>query len=177
MPRPPILLGQTIQNQWLVQHIPHRIRAVLPGIPMRSPWFLNLSGHMHLDPFSWRCVGNSMWEGRLTAIRWLILFVGISANRQLQPIVAEMKHPQFDVRIDRFTGGRLLSPTTPEGRTLAQVYAGCSKATAHPTEGTNHPDTSEIALAGALHIVLPHLESTIYAANGLDLRNFCLKGP
>lgn len=158
------------QERWLIEHIPHRIRAVLPGLPMHAPWNLmrkKLVLETIDDQIAFRCTGNSVWEGRMTAMRWLILFVGIQEEGGFA-IEARLRKPT-DMRIDAIRGGLVLTPSRPEAQKLALIWKGCSQATSHPTQDTNHPDVSERPLAEALEIVIEHLQTTIYSANRRSL--------
>jgi hypothetical protein len=140
------------------------------GIRMRAPWTLasvslgrsNVQQHLAL----W-CLLNSNWEGRLTAMRWLIMFLGISGNASTQtqgvPKWTELHKDGKDSRIDMFDGGELFPIPSRDADALALIWKGCSKATSHPTEGSNHPDVTEGPLGDALHIVIDHLQKTIYA--------------
>ena len=105
----------------------------------------------------------------MTAMRWLIMFVGVSGVRHA-PAEAKMRLPT-DMRIDRLDGGVLFDLSIPEASVLEKVWRGCSQATSHPTQDTNHPDVSPRSLSVALQIVISHLERTIYAAKGRSLLN------
>jgi hypothetical protein len=162
------------QRQWLAEHIPHRVRAVLPGIPILGNWKPEWNATIETDPITWRCMGNSMWEGRLTSMRWLIMLVGISAKGdKWEPWRPTVYDKDKDVFITRIDGGQgQLFPFDEEGKKLALVWAGCSKATAHPTNRTSHPDVYEPQLAEPLVIVMNHLQETIYAKAGKSLIDF-----
>lgn len=166
--KPAKLLSPQQQEKWLVDHIPHRIRATLYGIPMHPPWDLP---PIHVAPnerLSLRCIANGAWEGRMTALRWLIMFVGIKQDGSGCACEAALG-PASDMRIDGILGGVLFPPSHPDADKLAKVWRGCSQATSHATEGSNHPPVTEPYLAEALHVVIAHLESTIYASNGRSL--------
>jgi hypothetical protein len=80
-----------------------------------------------------------------------------------------------DVFITRIDGGQLrLFPLDDNAKILARVWAGCSKATAHPTNRTAHPKVDEPELAAALTLVVTHLQDTIYAKVGKSLIDFVL---
>jgi hypothetical protein len=160
------------QNQWLKQHITHRIRAVLPGIRyMAAPWDIHLP---LLTDVRLRCLGNSVHEGRHSAMRWLIFFVGLMEQGGVA-IPTKYRTDETDVWIERFEGGVLFDHTTPEAQELAQIYRGCTQATGHPTRDTNHPDIAEPRLSLAMRLILPHLQRTIYNAKGLDLAAVTLR--
>lgn len=171
-PPPPPLLSLDQQRRWLTEHIPHRIRAVLPGIPMVGKWQIAWDARIETQRIVWRCMGNSMWEGRMSAMRWLIEFIGIQ-ERAGGPIETQLR-VSTDMRIDAIQGGVLFSPARTEAIHLAQVWKGCSQATSHPTQSTNHPDVSEKPLASALLIVIEHLEATIYKTNNVSLHAITL---
>jgi hypothetical protein len=61
---------------------------------------------------------------------------------------------------------------------LAKVWKGCSQASGHPTQDTNHPPVNPKALDEALRIIVEHLGRTIYSgglanllAQNLDIVN------
>jgi hypothetical protein len=103
----------------------------------------------------------------MTAIRWLIMLVGIT-DFDGKATTAEFRY-STDVRIDLISGGKVLDKNTTEAQKLALIWRGCSQATSHPTTGTNHPDVEAPKLAEALVIIIEHLQSTIYSANNLSL--------
>lgn len=166
----PRLIDPAKQHDCLVQHIPHRVRAVLPGIPMRGQWALPalIFQGPSVNAVAVRCIGNSIWEGRHTGLRWLIEFVGIIQSAGL-PAAFSLKRGEFDMRIDRMAGGVVIARTSPEAKILAPVWKGCTQASSHPTMDTNHPEIREPILADALHIVVEHLQRTIYAHAGLKI--------
>ena len=103
----------------------------------------------------------------MTAMRWLILFVGV-AGKDKVPVRAQLRLPT-DMRIDRLDGGVPFDLSFPEALVLEKIWRGCSQATSHPTQDTNHPDVTVGPLAEALHIVIDHLQRTVYAAKGRSL--------
>ena len=111
----------------------------------------------------------------MTAMRWLIMFVGVSGEIGV-PMMAQLRLIT-DVRIDRLDGGVPFDLSSPEASVLEKVWRGCSQATSHPTQDTNHPDVTVKPLAKALHIVIAHLERTIYAAKARSLLNDTLTLP
>ena len=171
-PAPPLPLGPKDQEDYLVQHIPHRVRAVLADIPAIGAWRLppllvvNTPTNLIVN----RCYGNGVHEGRLTAMRWLVMFVGITYSDATRgPTVYRLKDPLKDVRIDRMDGGELFEPHRADALILAKVQDGCSKATSHPTIGTNHFKVEPPQLAEALNVVVDHLQRTIYGHKKLRL--------
>ncbi len=168
----PKLLDPTEQQQWLTEHIPCRIGATLPGLPMRHPWLTEAHRVLYssqTSQFLRCCMDNAIAAGRLTAIRWLIMFVGISSDKNKRPLKALLRRQQTDMRIDRIHGGKLYDITSNEATTLALVYVGCSQAMSYPTRCADHPKVDPPELAVALSLVIAHLEQTIYAANNCDL--------
>lgn len=117
-----------------------------------------------------------MWEGRLAAIRWLIMFAGISAvGDNFEPVRPKIHNRNTDVFITQIDGGHMkLFPNGDNAKFLARVWAGCSKATAHPTNGTAHPEIKERELATALETIATHLQNTIYARAEKSLIDFVL---
>src|SRR5437867_220410 len=153
------------QSEWLTMHIPHRVRAAIARLNMeqsllRVKAIIEPQLRTDEDKIYWRCSTDSIWEGRLAATRWLIGFVGIKQDNAGNPAVC--KKVDKDVRIDDFDGGRLLGPSTPEGRLLAAVWKGCSQASSHATNEYGHPSVSDKQdLPEALKIILDHLQKTI----------------
>jgi hypothetical protein len=102
------------QNNWLTVHIPHRVRAAIARLHLEESL-------LHVAPFIdpdrptvqaeiyWSRATDSIWEGRLAAIRWLIEFVGIKQNDDGKPAVSKPNkfHPE-DVWIEYFDGGERL---------------------------------------------------------------------
>lgn len=163
-------LNQAQQESWLQKDIPHRIRAALPGLRIKGPWGVDFSPQA--DPLSNRCVGDSIWEGRLAALRWLISFVGV-VERKGKADRPNLK--KTDVTIGDIVGGVQFSLVSLDAMKLARVWKGCSQGSSHPTVSTNHPRVDEPEQADALLIVIGHLEKTIYVAANLDLRSVTLK--
>jgi len=158
------------QREWLLGHIPYRIRAVLPGIPMKAPWLVQVEPTiMQPRPFPNHCVWAALHEGRLAAMRWLIEFVGIK-EKEGHAVNSKSRSPRVtDAYIDAFPGGILFTPSRVDAQILASLWKGCSQASGHATHGTNHPDVSDRRLAEALTVIIAHLEQTIYRANGINL--------
>jgi hypothetical protein len=168
------------QNEWLTKHIPHRVRAAIARIDMGNSI---LSANTLIDPVLrndedrvyWRCSTDSIWEGRLTATRWLIEFVGIQ-QKGGSAIVYQKKRGSKDVRITDFDGGRLLSPSVSDGPFLASVWKGCSQAASHATNEYTHPSVDDrITLPKALGVLVDHLQNTIYSTAGKKIRDYVLE--
>jgi len=79
-----------------------------------------------------------------------------------------------DVRIDRLDGGILFPTGHLDAMKLGLVWRGCSQATSHPTQDSDHPPIGDDKIAEALEIVIAHLETTIYAHAQADLRKLTL---
>jgi hypothetical protein len=81
------MMDREEQNEWLVKHIPHRVRAATARLQMeKSPLqvqaLIDPEGRDEKDKIYWRCATDSIWEGRLAATRWLIEFVGIKRSEK-----------------------------------------------------------------------------------------------
>jgi hypothetical protein len=167
------------QSEWMTRHIPHRVRAAIARLPrentlLRVRAFINPELRTDEDKIYWRCATDSIWEGRLAATRWLIECVGIQ-DKNGNPIACPRKWKD-DVRIDDFDGGYLLDPSTPEARSLADVWKGCTKASSHATNAYNHPSVDDrTVLPEVLKIVLDHLQNTIYKKAGENIRDYVLE--
>lgn len=150
------------QSEWLVCHIPHRVRAAIAHSDL-SGSILDVKTSIHppqetlQQKINWHCAADSIWEGRLAATRWLIEFVGIKT-----------KH----VSIVHFDGGTPCQDS--ERERLTDVWERCSQASAHPTRKNNRSRLDDKELVNALKIVLRHLQSTIYSHAGLRLRDWVL---
>ena len=163
------LTSKEKQSEWLNQHLPHRLRAGLVGTALLT----NLAGtrvskaagkELHQ-----RCFHNAAWEGRLASVRWLIEFIGVQwDSRQNKPKVPLRSGP-FDVWIEDLDGGVRFDILSPEAVELAKIWKGCSQATAHPTDSSNHPDVSQPQLERAMEIIHRHLDATVFKAAGSEL--------
>ena len=109
-------------------------------------------------------------------MRWLIMLVGISATGEnWEPTRPTILDREKDVFITRIDGGQMqLFPAGDNAKILASVWAGCSKATAHPTNRTAHPKVDEPELAAVLTLIVAHLQSTVYTKAGKSLIDFVL---
>jgi len=106
----------------------------------------------------------------MAAMRWLIYFIGVQ-GRSKKPCPFFLDR-DTDMRIDRLDGGEtydLSDPKRPDAVMLEEIWRGCSQATSHPTEGTNHPNVEPPRLAAALTLVMGHLQKTVYAHKGRSL--------
>jgi hypothetical protein len=98
---------------WFVQHIPHRVRSAFAGTEMlvlklsdccfgkenvRTAGF-DARITSQADSVALHCLDNAVWEGRLTAMRWLIDFVGVRCDKNGKPSRPAQK--PHDCRIDK----------------------------------------------------------------------------
>jgi len=159
------------QSDWLNQHITHRIRAAVAGTPYLEQLLQNASGTTEEKRQKAEfCRDMAMWEGRHAAVRWLIEFVGVVADQSGKPIPSKRRKKKgdfiHDVDISDLPGGNYFDLQDPKAAMLAEVWLGCSKATAHATFGSNHPSIARDRLVEATRIVAAHMEKTIYAKAG-----------
>jgi len=173
-------MDQQEQSKWITTHIPHRVRAAIARLPLEGS-LLRVTASIdpelrtEVDKIYWRCATDSIWEGRLTATRWLIEFVGVKQDRRGNPAVCEKNKFGNDVRIDDFDGGKLLAHSTHEGQLLASVWKGCSQASSHATNAYRHPSVDDrTVLPEVLRIVLDHLQKTIYDKASKNVRDSVL---
>ena len=173
-------MDQHEQSNWITKHIPHRVRAAIARLDMensllRVNTLIDPALTTDEDKIYWRCSTDSIWEGRLAATRWLIEFVGIQQDKNGNPIACPKKWKD-DVRVTDF-GGRLLDPSTPDGRRLADVWKGCTQASSHATNAyPPHPSVDDrTVLPEALKVILDHLQDTIYDKASKKLRDYVLE--
>src|SRR5207245_5941130 len=62
------------EEKWLVQHIPHRVRACLAHLPLQEELVRN-SSEDQKRKITQLCVQSAVHEGRMVGIRWLIEFI------------------------------------------------------------------------------------------------------
>jgi hypothetical protein len=135
---------------------------------MKAPWNIEMGFAPTADSITRRCIGDSVWEGRLGAMRWLILFIGIAEGGGVP--IRPRRHPSgTDVFIDDIQIGAFVDLESRKAQYLARIYKGCSQASGHPTDATNHPNVNERQLVKALTLVIDHLQRTIYAKNKRNL--------
>lgn len=164
----------TKQADWLNQHIPHRIRAALGGTELLEYilYQLPLTAEEKNSKRDF-CRDMAMWEGRHAAVRWMIDFVGINSDKEGKPKPTARrlgKGRKYDVDINDLPGGVYFDLTSSEALVLSKIWQGCSQATSHPTEGSNHPNIEEPQLRTAIDILIRHLKKTIYADQSKPLR-------
>ncbi|HEY6344874.1 MAG TPA: hypothetical protein VIY49_25535 [Bryobacteraceae bacterium] len=176
------MLNADEQMAWRRAHIPHRVRAAVANLDMKSSILqvhALISAHDRDDPFSWRCAGDSMWEGRQAATRWLIELIGVKMNKDGKLGRPTRKPPWPDVGLEHFDGGsaNLFDLSNADAGSLAKIWKGCTQASSHPTHNSNHPPVDEQPLSRSLAVVVQHLQDTIYQRAGESLRDYVLTGP
>jgi hypothetical protein len=82
-----------------------------------------------------RCLSTAVFEGRLAGMRWLIEFVGIS---ELNGKPRRPNRQDVDVSIAKIARGHEIDLASPEAVLLSKVWKGCSQASGHPTQDSNH---------------------------------------
>ena len=168
----PTVLSPALQHRWLVEHIPFRVQATIIALPMKGPWAVPRR-FLKPEDVTELCTQSAIFNGRLAAMRWLIMFVGISESKGA-PAEAAIRNIKEDVRIDRFDGGVLIDRKSKEASALARMWKGCSQAISHPTQDTNHPKIGREELTEAFIIVAEHLQNTIYRSKRLNLLQLTL---
>jgi hypothetical protein len=164
---------------WFLQHIPHRVRSALAGTEVLVLKLQDRFGKENVrtaafearitsqaDSVALYCVDSAVWEGRLTATRWLIDFVGVSSDRNCKPSRPAQK--PHDWRIDKM-GASLFPLGDANAQKLADVWLGCTKATSHPTRGSGHPPVDPNELNAAIAIVIEYLDKTLYGPQGRSI--------
>lgn len=168
------------QNEWLGQHIPHRIRA---SLAMSQVLERMLEAQMS-DPEKRRlktqfCLEMAAWEGRHAAIRWLIEFVGVTGDDSGKAVESPRRRNRkrggknqrpHDVDIMDLPGGDYFPLGSKDADLLGQVWKGASQATGHATAASKHPSLARDRLSKAALIVTNHLEATVYKAAGLSVQ-------
>jgi hypothetical protein len=159
------------QDRWLTEHIPHRVRACLTGIPLQEELMRALDEDM-CARIKMRCLSTAVFEGRLAGMRWLIEFVGIS---ELNGKPRRPNRHDVDVSIAKIARGNKIDLASPEAVLLSKVWKGWSQASGHPTQDSNHPSGDEKALDAAMRIIIGHLEKTIYSSSRRRLTDEALR--
>ena len=116
-----------------------------------------------------RCETDAIWEGRIIAMRWLVELVGLTQDKNGNPIAKIQKFPS-DFLIQFLPGGIRISPSSTGATTLAKVWKGSTQRTSHPTYNSSHPPVNEQELQDALAVIVHHLEKTGYA--GWERRSY-----
>src|SRR5258708_1253885 len=99
------------QEQWLVQHIPHRLRVCLAYSDLQEKLMPDTADQETRKKIGWHCVLTAAFEGRMAAIRWLIEFVGIR-DRKGKP--DRPNRHSTDVSITSIKGGQEIDLSSPE---------------------------------------------------------------
>ena len=172
-------LNNTEKETWLVQHVPHRICAALAWLNMEGRWAMPKPPGLPNRDFHVWCIGRSIDEGRKAAMRWLIEFIGVMFKpgkpakngkpAEIEKAVAPKPHPNGKSVTICQVGGVMFDTNSQDALKLAKIWQACSQASLHPTMDTNHCDIEPDDLAGALKIVLAHLETGLYKPSGRDL--------
>lgn len=118
------------------------------------------------DKFHIYCIGRSIDEGRKTAMRWLIEFVGVAMDRNTKrPKKPTIFCEHEDVSIEWFGPDKLFDLNHRDALILANAWKGCTQASMHATIDTAHPPEDPKVLSKALAIVIKHLEKHLYEPN------------
>jgi hypothetical protein len=161
-------MDATEQNQWLAEHIPHRLRAGMAGLPLQEERMPETAEEPTRQLIRDWFVRTAAFEGRMVAMRWLIEFVGVGERNKVGKVCAPNRKPN-DVSIKMMEGGREIELDSEAAEILANVRKGCTQASAHPTRDTNHPSVEDLKLDHALRIIVKHLERTVYSERPRDL--------
>ncbi len=156
------------QKKRLDQHITHRLLASLAQLPLREE-ILDAPDDQARQRTRELSDYFALHQGRLDAIRWLIEFVGVKSDDKGKPRRYSKKKPT-DILISDFSGGKEIELSSPEAKILAELWLGCSQASAHATDRRNHTRVDDPALQLGIRILEGHLQRTIYSAAGQDLR-------
>lgn len=163
------------QHEWLRQDIPHRFRAAVAGTKYLEDLLrTQIPDEKERAKTQAFCSDMAVWEGRHAAVRWLIEFVGVCADKNAEPIATKRRRGsrthKFDTDITDFAGGSYYPLEGESAKLLAMVWLGCTQATGHPTIGSNHPSIARDRLVEATVLVSEHLNKTIYAKVGSRLK-------
>ena len=144
----------TKRDAWLDLHVSHRLRAGLAE-SLQLQAYISAKNTATLPPqLRERCLGNAAWEGRMAAARWLIEFIGIQWDNKNGKPKRPPRKGTHDVWIEDMDGGIAFDLTKSEALELAKVWKGCSQASSHPTDDSNHFDVSPPQLARAIEIII-----------------------
>lgn len=152
------------QDLWLSEYLPHHLRCGLAGLPLLDQLVPAQMPEVRRAGVRRASVEESLWEQRLTTVRWLIEFVGIMAKRG-DPVRAP-RNRATDFSIVQFEGGLEVQLDTPEAKLLAQVWTACGKVGANPAETGHLPDLEPAMVEQALQVIWTHLGRTIYSRVG-----------
>lgn len=174
-------LNQTDVQDWLERHIPHRVRSSIA----RMPRLWRQIGDVYdwkvingAEKIARRCETDAIWEGRLVATRWLVELVGLTRDKNGNPIrKPRNSNNTSDVLLDDLPGGVLIPPTSSEAQKLSLVWKGCAQGSSHPTNNSGHPPVNESELSIATDIIIDHLQKTVYATANKDVLQLSLQPP
>lgn len=163
-----------VQADWLGQHIPHRLRAALAQSTLLSSLLAaQVSDEAERKKVETFCLEMAAWEGRHAATRWLIEFVGDTADKEGGPVESPRRagrsNHAHDCDIIDLPGGKYFDLTEPDAAILGAVWRGCSQATSHATVGSAYPSIARDEISRAGMIVISHLQATAYAAAGRNV--------
>ena len=164
-----LTLDNTEKEAWLMQHVPHRVCAALAWLPMPEKWAVPRPTDLPNRNLSVWCVDRCVEEGRKAAMRWLIEFVGVTFDAKKNEAVPPRPHPNGKSVTMAQVGGINFDTKRQDARKLAKIWEACTQASLHPTADTNHEPLKKRDVAGALCIVIDHLETALYTPSGRDL--------
>lgn len=159
------------QSDWLQNHIPYRVRAALARIPLQENLLKDPQYCSSRQRIEKRCEGDAIWEGRLAATRWLIEFIGVSANKNGKPKLPTRF--SYDTRIDDL-GGKVFDLNCSDATVLANVWLGCSQGSSHATHSSGHPPVNEKEISAALKIVMKYLDQQLNFGAGQTIASVAL---
>lgn len=149
-------------DEWLHDHIPHRIRVMLASTE-RLQKLTGTNEPNWPDPIVRRCWTDAVWEGRLSALRWLCEFVGVKQDNNGRPVQAKPSgRHSTDIWIDHLPNGLPVGIGSPEATTLADAWRACTQGSVHPTHGSGHPPIGDLQREEAFSVICEHLSMTIY---------------
>lgn len=164
-------------EQLLEKDIPHRVRSALARTERLWHELRQMVDWMpqeNTEKVARRCETDAIWEGRLSAMRWLIELVGITRDRNGVPI-PKPRNNVTDLFLSDLPGGSLISQSSPEAQTIALFWKGSTQASSHPTFASGHPPVNEAEIKIALDLIIDHLQRTVYATAGKDLLKIALQ--
>ncbi len=177
---PPIFkLNDAEVKEWLLKNVPHRVRASL-AITKRLETLLTSLPQWPVksknERIARRCETDAIWEGRLVSMRWLTEFVGLTEDKNGNPIRRPKTKPN-DFGIDDLPDGVAIDLNSAEAGKLARFWKGSTQGSGHPTHQTGHPPVNECELDEALDIIMKHLDKTIYSKCSKKIADLVTEGP
>lgn len=170
------------KQQWLRDHIPHRVRACLAITPLLTDYL----GTDRAQPgptdrdndliykIIQRCETDCIWEGRLIALRWLIEFVGVKANNDGKPERCKPRKDD-DLWIEDIDCNGAFDLQLPESQLLADFWCIATKASAHSTWKSQHTSACDERRNRAARLLIDHLGRTIYKDEPNWIKKYILK--